>query len=249
MGKKPAIPHEEIVEFILSGRTSLDARVHFGFSSNNIANTRVWAAFRALGIKRPVFQETRTCEFCGKEYIAKRRNRQTCGSKECQQAFIVRWHQGNPEKGRAANTKFKRSAKGRAANIKMHRLKRERGRTGAPEQRWAFALDEIAKSFRKLLYLAERNPWEYRVQHVQKLSKMTREIKARPSRNLDKGLGRSRSHRAAHFWLIALRSVQTGHSQRRSAAERSFWEQAANRICAAVNTGNRMRKWNRRASR
>ena len=248
MAKKPGIPHRQIVEFILSGKTTLDAKEHFGFSSDNVANTRVWAAFKALGIKRPAFEEKRTCEFCGKKYVAKRRNRQTCGSKECQQAFIVRWHQRNPEKARAANLKFKQSARGRAANREMHRRKRERGQTGTPQQRWAFALDESAKSFRKLVYMADRNPWEYRVQHIQKLSTVNREFKERPPRNLEKGIEKSRSHRAAHFWLVALRAVQTVHSQRTSAARRTFWEQAANRIYAAVNMGNRIRRWKRRAS-
>ena len=234
---------------MLSGNTTLDAKEHFGFASDNIANTRVWSAFRAMGIKRPAFQEVRICEFCGREYVAKRRNRQSCGSKGCQQAFIVRWRQQNLNKARAANIKFKRSAKGRAANLKMHRRKRERGLTGTPEQRWALALDEIANSFRKRQFLAYRNPWTYRLEQIQQLSGMPRKFKARPPRNLEEGLAKSRSHRAAHFWLVALRSVQTGYYHRRSAAENSVWEHAVNSIYVAINTGNRIRRWKRRASR
>lgn len=237
------------MEFILSGKTTLDAKEHFGFASDNIANTRVWSAFRAIGIKRPAFQEVRICEFCGKEYVAKRRNRQTCGSRECQKAFINRWHAQNPENTQAASIRFQHSAKGQAANLRMHRLKRERGQSGTPQQRWAFALDEIARSFRKRQFLAFRNPWTYRLEHIQKLSVMAREFKARPPRNLEEGLAESRSHRAGHFWLVALRSVQTGHYQRCNAAERSVWEHAVNSICAAINTGNRIRRWKRRASR
>lgn len=119
MGKKPAIPHKEIVEFILSGKTTLDAKKHFGFPSNNVANICVWAAFKTMGVKRPVFQESRVCEFCGKKYIALQRNRKTCGSNECQQASIVRWQQQNHEKTRSAIKKYKRSVKGRAVNRSM----------------------------------------------------------------------------------------------------------------------------------
>ena len=237
------------MEFILSGKTTLDAKEHFDFASDNIANTHVWAAFRALGIKRPIFEEVRICEFCGKEYVAKRRNRQTCGSRECQKAFINRWQAQNQESTRTANIRYQHSAKGRAANLKMHRLKRDRGQSGTLPQRWAFALDEIAKSFRKRQYLAYRNPWTYRMEHIQKLSGMRREFKARPPRNLEKGLAKSRTHPAAHFWYVALRSVQTVQSQQQCAAERSVWEHAVNRIYASISAGNRTRRWKRRASR
>lgn len=63
MGKHPAIPHKEIVDYILSGKTTQNAKAHFNFSGDNIANLRVWAAFRALGVARPRFQETRKCDF------------------------------------------------------------------------------------------------------------------------------------------------------------------------------------------
>jgi ribosomal protein S27AE len=128
MSKKPQFPHRAIVDFILSGKTTKDAKHHFGFPSDNVANTQVWAAFKALGLERPVYSERRQCEFCGKEFTAERRNRQTCGSPECQRAFIQRWQQLHPEKGRLANLKFKRSEKGRSVNRQMHRRRRERDR-------------------------------------------------------------------------------------------------------------------------
>jgi hypothetical protein len=52
MPKKAEIPHEDIVKYILSEKTTADAQQYFGFSSYNVVNLRVHAAFIALGIKR-----------------------------------------------------------------------------------------------------------------------------------------------------------------------------------------------------
>lgn len=237
------------MEFILSGKTTLDAKEHFGFPSVNAANVRVWSAFRALDIKRPVFEEIRICEFCGKKYVARRRNCQICGSRECQKAYTDLWRTQNPERVQAFTVKYKRSAKGRTANRKMHRLKRERGQSGTPQERWSFALDEIAKSIRKRLHLVLRNPWTYRLEHIQKLSKMPREPKARPPRNLERLLAKSRSQGAARFWFAGVVYIQMSHYRRCSLLERSSWEKAANDLYNSIVMGNRMRRWKRRASR
>ena len=242
MAKKPSIPHEEIAEFILSGKTTLDAKEHFGFPSVNAANARVWLAFKALGIKRPVFKEIRICEICGKKYVARRRNCQICGSRECQKVYTNRWRAQNPERTQATNIRFKRSAKGRAANLKMHRLKRERGQLGTPQQRWAFALDEITKSFRKRRFLAIRGPWTGRLERIQQNSGLPREPKARPPRNLERRLAKSRSLGAAHFWLNAVGYIQNAHHQQRSVLERSSWEQAVNNLYNSIVMGNRLRR-------
>lgn len=237
------------MEFTLSGKTTLDAKEHFGFPSVNAANVRVWYAFRALGIKRPVFKEIRICGFCGKEYVARRRNCQICGSRECQKAYTDLWRTQNPERTQAFGIRYKRSAKGRAANRKMHRLKRERGQSGTPQQRWAFGLEEIANSFRKRRFLALRGPWTGRLEIIQQTSGLPRESKARPPRNLERRLAKSRSLGAAHFWLNAVGVMQNTHLQQCRVLEMSSWEKAVNNLYNSIVMGNRMRRWKRRASR
>lgn len=96
MAKKPRATPEEIVEFILAGNTTKEAVAHFGFSSENSANNRIWSAFKKLDIKRPRYSEEKKCLFCETIFIARSRNQVTCGAKECQNAFIVQWNKDNP---------------------------------------------------------------------------------------------------------------------------------------------------------
>jgi len=248
MPKKPEIPHEDIVKFILSGKTTADAQQHFGFSSDNVANLRVHAAFKALGIKRPIFKEVRKCSFCGREYVAQRRNRQTCGLEDCQNAFILQWQKLNTTLVKSAQKKFRQSDRGRIANKKQHAKKRLLGQTGTPQQKWAFAVDEISKSFRKLKSLDIRNAWEYRLQHIQKLCLMERQFVQKPLRNLKKGLEKSKSNQAAHYWLVGLRAAQTISIQNKSRQSLSIWEDACIRINQAVRTGEKVRQWKAKPS-
>jgi hypothetical protein len=248
MGKPPAIPHQAIVDFILSGNTTADAKSHFGFASDNITNLRVWAAFKALKLERPRFSEERVCEFCGSQYIASRRNMRTCGASVCQERLILKWQTGNPEKVSEANRKFKKTSKGRAANVAQHQKKRALGITGTNCQRWAYGLDEISKSLRKLVELNSRNAWEYRFNHIQKLAQFEDRGfgKRRPKIRLDHKLDRSKSHRAAHYWLIALREIQTQESQYRSRRDRNLWEESLGRLQASIRMGEKVRQWKKK---
>ena len=130
MGKTPAIPHKVIVDYILSGHSTDEARHHFALSSNNIANLRIHAAFKSLAIKRPRYAAPRLCEFCGKKYTARDKLQRTCGSEACQRCLIVAWRKSNPESSRQALARYRRTEKGRANNIRMHRVRRARGRAG-----------------------------------------------------------------------------------------------------------------------
>ena len=202
MGRRPSIPHRDIVEFILAGHTTQDAKDRYGFKTDNIANLRVYAAFKALGVTRPRYNEPRICEFCGEEYVARDRNQRTCGAKKCQTALIVEWHRSNPETPRESLRRYRATEKGRQNNLRMHRRRRERGLAGSAPDRWNFAATEIKKSLRKLSYLAFRNPWEYRLQHVQKVAQLERGFTPRNRRNFE-------SDALPQMWNKALRAVQT----------------------------------------
>lgn len=248
MGRPPAIPHQTIVDYILAGNTTADAKTHFGFASENIANLRVWAAFKALKLERPRFSESRICEFCGAHYIALRRNLRTCGADACQEKLIKGWQDENPEKVSEANRKFKKSPKGRIANIAQHKKKWRLGKSGTTCQRWAFGLDEITKSLRKLKTLSSRGPWEYRIEYIQKLSQIEHRnyVRRRPKINLAHKLERSRSHQSAHYWRIALRAVQTQESQYRNRLEINLWKQSIGRLQLAIRMGEMLRLWKRK---
>ena len=235
MGKKPSIAHTAIVDYILSGHSTDEARVHFGFSSDNIANLRVHAAFKALHTVRPRFAESRICRFCGTHSTARNKLQWTCGSDVCQRSLILAWHQQNPESTRQALARYRRTDKGRASNIRMHRAKRVRGTTGTVVDRWEFAATEIAKSRRKLWYLAFRNPWEYRIQHIQKMSGMIREFNQRNPRKL---VGDAREK-----WYDALRAVQTTLSQATVRERDNEWERAVSAIAGALRSGVKVRRW------
>jgi len=232
MGRPPAIPHQTIVDYIQAGHTTADAKMYFSFASDNIANLRVWAAFKALKLERPRFSEERICEFCGASYTASRRSLRTCGAEACQTQLIRSWQTNNPEKISEANRKFKKSTKGRSANVAQHLKKRFLGTSGTNCQRWAFGVDEITKSLRKLAELNSRNAWEYRITHIQNMSKLEQRTygQRRPKIRLTHKLEQSRSHRAAHFWLIALRAIQTQESQYRNRQDQNLWEASVVRL-------------------
>jgi len=236
MGKAPSIPHKVIVDYILAGHTTLDARDHFGFSGNNIANLRVHAAFKALRIKRPRFQEMRVCAFCHKQYVARNRQQRTCGIEACQEALIREWQTLNPEKVKQALGRYRKTEKGRENNHRMHRLRRSRGLMGTIPERWNFAATEIKKSLRKLDYLANRNPWEYRFQHIQKIAQMHRQFSPRAPRSFS-------GHSPTDKWQEAFRTVQTTSRQTTTAAMNSLWERTVNKIAGALRTGNKVREW------
>lgn len=239
MPRKPSIPHEVIVEFILSGHTTRDAKEHFGFVSDNVANLRVHAAFKALGIPRPRYSEPRVCEFCSKQFIARDSKQRTCGSSKCQTALIVDWHKKNPDAAQEALKKYRGTEKGRQNNLRMHRRRRERGLHGSAQDRWNFAASEIKKSLRKLSYLAFRNPWEYRLQHIQKMAKMERQFTPRSRRGITSDV-------PSRMWNEALRAVQTTILQYRATAASSPWERSVNRISGTLRTGNKVREWKRK---
>lgn len=236
MGKKPQIPHQIIVDYILAGNTTKDAKAHFRFASDNIANLRVHAAFKALKINRPRFKESRKCEFCGSEFTTKRSNRRTCGKEKCQNALILDWQKQNKDKVKQSLKKYRSTEKGRQNNLRMHRKKRFLGLNGSIVEQWNFAATEIKKSIRKRCYLAFRNQWEYRVQHIQKLAKLVRAFTPRKPRTI-------RSTEVCGMWLEALRAVQTTTYQIKSNASSSEWEKTVIRINGALRTRGNIRKW------
>lgn len=56
MPRGPEIPLEEIVDFILSGKTTSEATEHFGLADDNVTALKVHAAFRKLGTPRPRYR-------------------------------------------------------------------------------------------------------------------------------------------------------------------------------------------------
>ena len=238
MPKKPIIPHQEIVEYILSGHTTRDAKQHFFFANDNVANLRVHAAFRALNVNRPKYAERRICQFCGNEFVARDINQRTCGMPKCQQALIVDWHRKNPEAIHKALQKYRSTEQGRQNNLRMHRRRRERVH-GTLQDRWNFAADEIKKGLRKLSYLAYGNLWDYRVQHIQNMSKLEREFTPRNKRKLD-------SHSRTQMWYQALRAVQTTLLQYGINANATEWEKTVNKIAVSLRSGIMVREWKRK---
>lgn len=238
MSKEPSIPHQILVDFILSGHTTRNAKEHFGFKNDNIANLRLHAAFKALSIPRPRYAETRTCEFCGGQFVARDFKQRTCGAAECQTALIVDWQRQNPETVRKALHYYRRTEKGRQNNLRMHRRRRERVR-GTLQDRWNYAADEIKQGLRKLNYLAYRNLWDYRIQHIQNMSKLEREFTPRNKRKLD-------SESKLRMWQHAFRAIQTNLFQHHLNANISEWEKTGNRIVSALRSGLKMREWKRK---
>jgi hypothetical protein len=238
MSEKPNIPHQEIVKYILCGHTTRDAKQHFDFANDNVANLRIYAAFKALGITRPKYAERRKCQFCGKEFIARDIKQRTCGTPQCQQALIVEWHRKNPGAARIAMKKYRGTEKGRQRNARMHRRRRERVH-GTLQDQWNFAADEIKHSLRKLSYLAYRNSWEYRVQHIQNMSKLEREFTPRNKRRFD-------SHSRTQMWYQALRAIQTTLFQYGVNASATEWEKTVNKISVSLRSGIMVRQWKRK---
>ncbi len=237
MPKGPAIFHEEIVAYICSGKTTLDAMAHFRFANENIANLRVHAAFKKLGIPRPRYSANRKCEFCGAEFSARDRKQRTCGLEKCQEALIKQWQTDNPDSRKSALTKYRRTEKGRQNNLRMHEKRRDTGLNGSMVERWNFSAFEATKRLRKLKSLEERNPWEYRVTHIQKLTGMTRVHNPRPQRAFPP------SSKPPEKWSLALRAVQTTLLQRSSASRFHAWEDAVVRIGQAIRSGTKVRSW------
>lgn len=242
MSKEPSIPHQVIVDFILSGHTTRDAKEHFGFKNDNIANLRLHAAFKALGIPRPRYTETRTCEFCGRQFVTRDFKQRTCGATECQTALIVDWHCKNPGAVRETLQRYRRTEKGRQNNIRMHRRRRELGKHGSAQDKWNFAATEIKKSLRKLSYLAFRNPWEYRLQHVQNVAQAERGITPRNKRAISLTT-------PPGMWQQALRAMQTMLLQYQNTQVSSPWEKSVNRISGSLRMGVKVREWKRRQQR
>ena len=238
MTRLPAIPHKDVVDYILSGKTTSDARLHFNFATDNIANLRVHAAFKVLGISRPRYSENRNCEFCNVTFTARDKKQRTCGSTSCQTALINSWQRSNKNKVVAALASYRRSLKGRANNLRMHASRRHRGKTGTVVERWNYAAAEARKRLRKLRSLHTRNPWEYRINHIQKMSGLARTFSPRRLRNV----GGSRQQ----GWHLALRAVQTTLSQQSARQQDSSWESAISRIASAIKSGHRIRTWNKK---
>jgi len=241
MSRQPSIPHQVIIDFILSGHTTRDAQEHFGFKNDNVTNLCIHAAFKAVGISRPRYAEPRTCEFCGRYFIARNLKQRTCGDSSCQTSLIVDWRKSNPEATQEALKRYRGTEKGRQNNLRMHRRRRERGLNGSTQERWNFAASEIKKSLRKLCYLAFRNPWEYRLQHVQKAAQFERQFTPRNKRSI-------KSNIVAGMWQEGFRAVQTTLLQYSATAAYSQWENAINHISNALRTGHKVREWKKRQS-
>jgi len=242
MPKDPRIPHQVIVGFILSGHTTRDAREYFRFKNDNIANLRLHAAFKALGIPRPHYSKARTCQFCGRQFEARDFKQRTCGATECQTALIVDWQRQNPGAVRKALQQYRRTEKGRQSNIRMHLRRRELGKHGSDQDKWNFAATEIKKSLRKLSYLAFRNPWEYRLQHIQKVAQSERGITPRNKRAIS-------ATTSPGMWQQALRAMQTIILQYQNTVVSLPWQESVNRIAGALRMGVKVREWKRRQQR
>jgi len=239
MPRRPSIPHQAIIDFIMEGHTTRQAKDQFGFSNDNIANLRVHAAFKAMGIPRPRYSEPRTCEFCGQRFVARDFRQRTCGASSCQIALIEDWNRSNPEVGRESLKKYRRTEKGHENSRRAHRRIREGGLHGSSQERWYFALWEIKKSLRKLVYLATRSPWEYRFHQVQNFAKFERQFTPRNKRKIE-------SKMPSAMWREAFRALDTILRQYRITAASSVWEIRVNKISAALRTGHEVRKWKRK---
>lgn len=246
MAKKPQIPHKVLVDFMLSGHSTRDAKNHFGFSSDNIANLRIWAAFKRMGLKRPIYAKERICDFCGRVFIARNLKQRTCGDFNCQAQLISDWRDKHPDKCQTALVKYRKTEKGRQNNIRMHKQRR-RKKFGPNYEKWNFAADECKKSLRKLKYLAYRSPWEYRILHIQNLTKMRRDFNPRPERNIGKFKNEysiSSDEPISLFkWYVALRIIDTTIRQRISYIKCSVWEKTVQNIATSLRSSWRIRAW------
>lgn len=243
MARKPQILHQEIVDYILDGHSTKDAQKYFDFASENIANIRIYSAFKRLGLKRPHFQEKKICEFCNFPFIARSFNQRTCGKEKCQKALILQWQKRNKPKINEAQKKYKKSSAGRESNIAMHARKRQKGTFGTSVDKWNYAAEESTKRLRKLRELLIRNKWEYRIQHIQKLSTIKRVFNKRAERNLTRIAFYNKQYSNTDLWGPAFRAVQNTLYQLESTHKQSQWENAVSRVANAIRIGGQNRKW------
>lgn len=249
MAKKPKIAHQVIVDYILSGHSTREAKNHFGFPNDNVANLRIWAAFKHLGLKRPRYAKERKCKYCGKLFLARNYKQKTCGEKSCQTKLIVEWNRSHPESSRVALAKYRKTEKGRQNNLRMH-AKRRAKRYGSAPDKWNFAADECKKSLRKRKHLATRNPWNYRIEHIQKMAQVVRVVSPRRKRSVEKYRKEYRVRAGASEanlkWYSALRAMDTVMRQMRTYAINSAWESLISKIQASLRSNWRIQQWKRK---
>lgn len=238
MPKKPEIPHELIVEYILAGHTTAEAREYFKFKNENIANIRIHTAFKALKIPRPRYQEAKECQFCKLQYIARDKKQRTCGNETCQRALILEWQAQNRHKTKLAHQKYRQTEKGRQNNLRMHATRRAKGREGSLCDKWNYALGEATKPLRKSKNRSTRHQWEYRLEHIQQMCQIQREFLSRRERDLDHLSGQ-----LTRSWLKALRAIQTTSLQGYYMSESTIWEKTINKIANSLRTGVKIRQW------
>lgn len=134
---------KEVVEFILSGKSTWDVKKHFGFNSYQSANLCVWRAFSRLGIARPRFSVVHNCRFCGQQFTAKFRKQYCCHSREC----IRSYHKVD----------------------KAQRCHTSSGQNGPPSitALWDFCMEGTISQIRGNVTYCRSNEWERRLQHIQ----------------------------------------------------------------------------------
>ena len=235
MGKPPKIPHKEIVDYILSGHNTRDVKEHFGFKDMNQTNWKVWNSFKRLGIKRPVFTEERNCVYCGKEYNARSYRQKTCGSEECQYEFIKDWGNKHKDRRRIANEKYKGTEKYKLKQIRERKKKLKRYKEGENYDLWEGALYYCGRDLRKLLHYQKRNNWEYRLEHIQQISKVERTFNPRPSRKLtgDK----------IEDWKISLSLVINSIFNVENNSKMNLWERTLLGISNSMRMNNKLKEW------
>jgi hypothetical protein len=149
---------KEVVDFILSGKSTWDVKRHFGFNSYQSANLCVWRAFSSLGIARPRFSVVHNCRFCGQPFTAKFRRQYCCHSRECIRAYhridkAQRYHTSSGRNGPTSITAL-----------------------------WNFCMEGIISQIKGSVAYHIFNEWERRLQRLQPCNRylQKREVKRFP---------------------------------------------------------------------
>ena len=209
---------KDLVDFILSGKSTLEARDHFGFININIASGHIHRAFRELDIPRPRYNAVQVCEFCKEQYKATIRRQVCCQKVECVKAYHTAWKKQ-----------------------KYHRCSKTDGLNTTRVELWNFAAHTIITGITKVWIYITGDRWQYRLDYIR------RSTFYRPTRLIkDKKPGVVQF--STKGWNDSLKIVQIEICYLRSYACISMWEKIVLNIQKAFQARIKIRGENEKAS-
>ena len=134
---KPLIPHQDVVDFIIQGRTAEDLAKKYDLTIKQ-CQKRIWDAFRVLKIVRPknsYMSYKLNCKYCNKVLHSRTKKGNVCDNKICRSKKRKDYRKNRPDIFNAIEERYRKTEKYKAKEKRFYKNSKLRRREGSIKEK------------------------------------------------------------------------------------------------------------------